>query len=85
MGVPELFIGALLGHGPTNVTEVYARVGLDLDPLRDIVEAIGVRIAALLAGQVDPGKEATEARAQRKLDRKKRLAASAQGAHAWKA
>ena len=62
--VPELFIGALLGHAAGTVTQGYARVGQD--PLQETVEAIGARIAGLLAGEIDPVKEAREAKAKRK-------------------
>jgi integrase len=51
MGYPELIVAALLGHSAGSVTAGYARIGAD--PLRDVVEAIGARMAALLAGSVD--------------------------------
>jgi integrase len=51
MGYPELIVAALLGHSAGSVTAGYARIGAD--PLRDVVEAIGTRMAALLAGSVD--------------------------------
>jgi integrase len=56
-----LIVGALLGHGASSVTAGYARIGAD--PLRDVVEAIGERMAALLAGTVDLEEEAREAKA----------------------
>ena len=58
LGYPETFIGALLGHSAGTVTQGYARLGFD--PLRDAVEVIGTRMAALLAGSVDLAKEAEE-------------------------
>jgi integrase len=51
MGYPELIVAALLGHSAGSVTAGYARIGAD--PLRDVVETIGARMAALLAGSVD--------------------------------
>jgi integrase len=51
MGYPELIVAALLGHAAGSVTAGYARLGAD--PLRDVVEAIGARMAALLDGNVD--------------------------------
>lgn len=51
LGYPEAFTGALLGHSAGTVTQGYARLGFD--PLRDAVEVIGARMAALLAGMVD--------------------------------
>jgi integrase len=60
MGYPELIVAALLGHSAGSVTAGYARIGAD--PLRDVVEAIGCRMAALLAGSVDLAKEAEEAK-----------------------
>lgn len=51
MGYPELIVAALLGHSAGSVTAGYARIGAD--PLRDVVEAIGARMASLLAGTVD--------------------------------
>jgi integrase len=51
LGYPEAFTGALLGHSAGTVTQGYARLGFD--PLRDAVEVIGARMAALLAGTVD--------------------------------
>ena len=61
LGYPNSFTGALLGHAAGTVTEGYARLGFD--PLRDAVEVIGERMAALLAGSVDLAKEAEEAKA----------------------
>lgn len=58
LGYPEAFTGALLGHSAGTVTQGYARLGHD--PLRDAVEVIGTRMAALLAGSVDLAKEAEE-------------------------
>ena len=51
-----MIVAALLGHAAGTVTAGYARLGAD--PLRDVVEAIGARMAALLDGQVDLGAEA---------------------------
>jgi integrase len=51
LGYPNSFTGALLGHAAGTVTEGYARLGFD--PLRDAVEVIGDRMAALLDGKVD--------------------------------
>jgi hypothetical protein len=56
MGYPELIVAALLGHAAGTVTAGYARLGAD--PLRDVVEAIGTRMAALLDGTVDLDAEA---------------------------
>jgi integrase len=61
LGYPELFLAALLGHSAGTVTQGYARVGVD--PLRDVVEAIGGRIHGLLSGTIDLEKEAGEAKA----------------------
>ncbi|HJW73272.1 MAG TPA: integrase arm-type DNA-binding domain-containing protein [Geothrix sp.] len=61
LGYPEAFTGALLGHSAGTVTQGYARLGFD--PLRDAVEVIGARMAALLEGSVDMAKEAEEAKA----------------------
>jgi len=61
LGYPNSFTGALLGHAAGTVTEGYARLGFD--PLREAVEVIGERMAALLAGSVDLAKEAEEAKA----------------------
>ena len=56
MGYPELIVAALLGHAAGSVTAGYARLGAD--PLRDVVEAIGSRMAALLDGAVNLEAEA---------------------------
>jgi integrase len=56
MGYPELIVAALLGHAAGSVTAGYARLGAD--PLRDVVEAIGTRMATLLDGTVDLEAEA---------------------------
>lgn len=68
LGYPEAFIGALLGHSAGTVTQGYARLGAD--PLRDAVEVIGDRMAALLDGKVDLAAEVKatkeEAEARRK-------------------
>ena len=61
MGLSESFVAALLGHSAGSVTAGYARIGAD--PLRDVVETIGGRMATLLAGSVDLAKEAQEAKA----------------------
>jgi integrase len=60
MGYPELFSAAQLGHGPKTVTAGYARLGTD--PLRDFVEVVGGRMAALLAGKVNLEVEAKAAK-----------------------
>jgi integrase len=54
MGYPELWIAALLGHAAGSVTAGYARTGMDDDPLREGLEAIGKRMAGLLDGSIDP-------------------------------
>jgi len=56
LGYPNSFTGALLGHAAGTVTEGYARLGFD--PLREAVEVIGERMAALLDGSVDLDAEA---------------------------
>ncbi|WP_005035521.1 tyrosine-type recombinase/integrase [Holophaga foetida] len=61
MGYPELIVAALLGHAAGTVTAGYARLGAD--PLRDVVEAIGARMEALLDGHVDVVAEAKVSRA----------------------
>jgi integrase len=60
MGYPELIVAALLGHSAGSVTAGYARIGAD--PLRDVVEAIGARMADLLDGKVDLDAEAKAAK-----------------------
>jgi len=60
LGYPELIVAALLGHSAGSVTSGYARIGAD--PLRDVVEAIGARMADLLAGKVDLDAEAKAAK-----------------------
>ena len=72
MGYPESFTGALLGHSAGTVTGGYARLGGD--PLADAVEAIGSRMAALLAGQVDLEAEAKDAREAKNAKREARHA-----------
>ena len=62
MGYPELIVAALLGHSAGSVTAGYARLGAD--PLRDVVEAIGGRVAALLDGEVDLEAEAKATKAE---------------------
>lgn len=62
LGFPELFLSALLGHAAGTVTQGYARLGTD--PLRDVAEAIGGRIHALLSGAIDLEKEGREAKAK---------------------
>ena len=62
MGYPELIVAALLGHSAGSVTAGYARLGAD--PLRDVVETIGARMAALLAGSVDLEAEAKATKAE---------------------
>jgi integrase len=64
MGYPELIVAALLGHAAGSVTAGYARLGAD--PLRDHVEAIGGRMAALLDGKVNLAAEAKALKAQAK-------------------
>jgi integrase len=48
LGVPELFISALLGHAAGTVTQVYARI--NGDPLNLAAENIGAHIHGLLSG-----------------------------------
>lgn len=55
LGYPKIFIKALLGHGASDVTEIYARVGKN--PLQEASEAIGTRIADLLEGKEGPKEE----------------------------
>jgi integrase len=68
LGYPNSFIGALLGHAAGTVTEGYARLGFD--PLRDAVEVIGDRMAALLDGKVDLVREAEEAKAAKRAGKR---------------
>jgi integrase len=75
LGYPEAFTGALLGHSAGTVTQGYARLGFD--PLRDAVEVIGARMAALLAGSVDLAKEAEEAKKAKEEAGAKRAAKGA--------
>jgi hypothetical protein len=75
MGYPELIVAALLGHSAGSVTAGYARIGAD--PLRDVVEAIGCRMAALLSGSVDLTKEAEEAKTAKEEAVAKRAAEGA--------
>ncbi|GLH67308.1 tyrosine-type recombinase/integrase [Geothrix edaphica] len=67
MGYPELIVAALLGHSAGSVTAGYARIGAD--PLRDVVETIGARMAALLAGSVDLEAEAKAAKEEAQAKR----------------
>ena len=67
MGYPELIVAALLGHSAGSVTAGYARLGAD--PLREVVEDIGGRMAALLDGKVDLEAEAKAARGSGKFRR----------------
>jgi len=67
MGYPELIVAALLGHAAGSVTAGYARLGAD--PLRDVVETIGHRMAALLDGIIAPEKEAEEGRKGNRIDK----------------
>jgi integrase len=62
LGYPELWLGTLLGHSASTVTQGYARV--DGNPLRVAVEAIGGRIAGLLSGEINPDKEIPDAAAK---------------------
>ena len=75
LGYPNSFTGALLGHAAGSVTEGYARLGFD--PLRDAVEVIGTRMAALLAGSVDLAKEGEEAKKVKEEAAAKRAAKGA--------
>jgi integrase len=70
LGYPELWLGGLLGHSATTVTQGYARV--NGDPLREAVEAIGGRIAALLSGEITPEKEAQAREDAKALEANKR-------------
>lgn len=63
MGYPELIVAALLGHAAGTVTAGYARLGVD--PLREVVNDIGSRMAALLDGSVDPQAEIGNSRKAR--------------------
>jgi integrase len=67
MGYPELIVAALLGHSAGSVTAGYARIGAE--PLRNVVEAIGERMAALLAGSVDLEAEAKAAKEEAQAKR----------------
>lgn len=69
-GLGESFVAALLGHSAGSVTAGYARIGAD--PLRDVVESIGGRMAALLDGKVDLAKEAEEAKSTKEAAAAKR-------------
>ena len=62
MGYPKLIVSALLGHSASDPTEGYARMGTD--PLRDVVETVGARMAGLLSGLIDLEAEAKAAKAQ---------------------
>ena len=75
LGYPDSFVGALLGHAAGTVTQGYARLGFD--PLRDAVEVIGARMAALLAGSVDLAQEAEEAKKAKEEAATKRAAKGA--------
>jgi integrase len=75
LGYPDSFVGALLGHSAGTVTQGYARLGFD--PLRDAVEVIGARMAALLAGSVDLAKEAEETKAAKEEAAAKKAAKGA--------
>lgn len=75
LGYPDSFVGALLGHSAGTVTQGYARLGFD--PLRDAVEVIGARMAALLAGSVNLAKEAEEAKKAKEEAAAKRAAKGA--------
>ena len=48
LGYPLPFISAILGHSVRTVAEIYARPGAD--PMRDVAEATGGRIAGLMEG-----------------------------------
>ena len=67
LGYPELWLGGLLGHSATTVTQGYTRV--DGGPLREAVEAIGGRIAGLLSGKIDPEQEVQDRRPQVDINR----------------
>jgi len=67
LGYPELWLGGLLGHSASTVTQGYARV--DGDPLRVAVEAIGARIDGLLTGAIDPAVEAENQRKAKDANR----------------
>jgi integrase len=70
MGLGEPIVAALLGHSAGSVTAGYARIGAD--PLRDVVEKLGARMAALLAGSVDLEAEAQAAKEEAEAGRTKR-------------
>ncbi len=54
------FVGELLGHAEQSVTDIYTRSAAA--PLHDAAERIETRIAGILAGTIDPEKEAQERR-----------------------
>lgn len=54
------FVGELLGHAEQTVTDIYTRAAAER--LHDAAEVIGARIAGILAGIIDPEKEAEERR-----------------------
>lgn len=69
MGLGEPIVAALLGHSAGTVTAGYARIGAD--PLRDVVERLGARMADLLAGKVDLAAEAKAAKEEAQTRRNK--------------
>jgi integrase len=60
------FVGELLGHAEQTVTDIYTRAAAER--LHEAAETIGARIAGILAGVIDPEKEAEERRQEK--DRK---------------
>jgi integrase len=64
MGYPELIVAALLGHAAGTVTAGYARLGLEA--LRNVINEVGGRMAALLDDKVDLQAEAKETKEKTK-------------------
>jgi len=54
------FVGELLGHAEETVTDIYTRAAAER--LHEAAETIGARIEGILAGAIDPDKEAEERR-----------------------
>lgn len=55
------YAGELLGHAEATVTDIYTRAAVER--LHEAAEAIGGRLAGILAGTIDPEAEALERRA----------------------
>ena len=58
------FVGELLGHAEQSVTDIYTRAAAER--LQEAAEAIGGRIAGLLAGEINLDQEAQDAKAKGK-------------------